>query len=399
MTINNKLTLFQEMIRCCHNLYFWTYDKDMCPLYSNCPNEVVVNNLFVISNNHEILLSYVENHRKPIILTNNLSLMWVAIPEKEESATSRIHLLGPFFVDSVSTTSIEANLGKLKLTPALSQEVIRFLHELPVISMSRVFEYAIMLYYCIYEECISISDLHYQESEPSKSTFPAPSAAPEAHGTYEAEQEMLRMVREGNQNYRTHMNKMAVTGNIGKLSNSDPIRQMKNAVLVCTTLFSRAAIDGGLAPELSLTLTDHYFQSVEACSSYSDLMEISHTMQEDFVQRVYRSRTRTISKPIMDCCDYIALHLEDELTLRGLAQLLNYSEYYLSRKFKQDMGTAFKDYIRQKRLERAKELLASTSMSIQDISEKLHFCSQSYFADAFRKSAGVSPTTWRESPR
>lgn len=208
---------------------------------------------------------------------------------------------------------------------------------------------------------------------------------------------MLRMVREGDlANYQAHMAKMSVTGSLGKLSNGNPMRQMKNAVQVCITLFSRAAIEGGLAPEVSYTLTDHYFQSVEACTSISDLVEISHIMQQDFIQRVHRCRTGTLSRPIHTCCDYISLHLEDDLSLSRLAQLTGYSEYYLGKKFKRETGQTPSEYIRRQRLQRAALLLRTTGKDVQDISEKLRFCSQSYFADSFRRFFGISPTEYRQ---
>lgn len=255
-----------------------------------------------------------------------------------------------------------------------------------------------MLHYCITGERIGVSDMNYWDTVSTVSDRSAAKETPDIHGTYEAEQEMLRIVREGDwQRLKAHMNKMSTTGHLGRLSNDDSIRQMQNAVEVCTTLFSRAAIEGGLAPEVSYTITDHYFQQVEACQSIAELTDISLTMQEDFVKRVHRCRTEEgISKPVRTCLDYIDLHLEDELTLPMLARLSGYSDYYVSRRFKKEVGMTPKEYIRKKRLERAKFLLHATQADVQEISERLRFCSHSYFADAFRKEVGMSPTQWRE---
>lgn len=192
------------------------------------------------------------------------------------------------------------------------------------------------------------------------------------------------------------MNRMSVTGHLRKLSNGDPLRQMKNAVLVCITLFSRAAIEGGLSPEVSYSLTDRYFQSVEACTTISDLAEIAHTMQADFIQRVHRCRTSHLSQPVQACCEYISIHLEDKLALEQLAQQVGYTEYYLSKKFKREVGLTPSEYIRNARLERAALLLRSTQKDVQEISERLQFCSQSYFADQFRRLFGLTPTEYRQ---
>ena len=75
-----------------------------------------------------------------------------------------------------------------------------------------------------------VSDLRYHESKQQIAESFPPQETVDAHGTYKGEQEMLRMVREGDLNYRAHMDRMSVTGRLGKLSNGDPMRQFKNAI-------------------------------------------------------------------------------------------------------------------------------------------------------------------------
>ena len=144
-----------------------------------------------------------------------------------------------------------------------------------------------------------------------------------------------------------------------------------------------------------MTLTDHYFQSVETCKNMQELQVIARTMQDDFVQRVHRMRSSKLSRPIQECCDYLDLHIEEELTLRQMAAHLGYSEYYLSHKFRQEMGMSFREYLTRRRLSKAPDLLRNHALTIKDISERLRFCSQSYFAEQFREVYGVSPSEWR----
>ena len=186
---------------------------------------------------------------------------------------------------------------------------------------------------------------------------------------------MVRMVREGDLNYTAHMNRLAVAGRMGKLSNGDPSRQMKNAVLVCVVLFSRAAIEGSVPPEVALTLTDKYFQSIEAARTISELSDISFTMQEDFVRRVHRARTSSLSKPVQECCDYIDLHIEDNITLKELASALRYSDFYLSRKFRGETGKGIKEYIRLKKLEKARDMLTDNSLPVKEIRKTIRMVS------------------------
>ena len=158
----------------------------------------------------------------------------------------------------------------------------------------------------------------------------------------------------------------------------------------------RTAVDHPLTnTELSLTLTDHYFQSMEACNTISEITEITRIMQSDFVQRVHRCRTEKMSKPVRTCCDYISLHLEEEISLSDLAEQTGYGDYYISKKFKKETGQTPADYIRKKRLERAALLLRTTQEDIQDISDRFLFGTHSYFSDSFKKQFGVSPSEYR----
>ena len=397
MDRKEKLELFRGMIQCCHNLYLWTYDRALELMDSNCPDEALVSTLFAAGNHREVLSRHAEANRDPILLSNSVNMMWIAVPDWEAEALRFIHVLGPFFTDDRSIHTVEEQLRRMNLSISLQRQSMDFLRSLPIISMNRIFEYAIMLCYLVSSRRIAVSDIHYQEAELLRPADALPEAQTRIHGTYEMEQEMLRMVREGNLNYQDQLNRLSLTGTQGRLSNGEPMRQQKNAVLVCIILFSRAAIEGGLSPEVSYTLTDHYFQSVEASKTISELTEVSKTMQEDFVLRVHRCRQDTgRSRAIRDCCDYIDLHLEEKLTLADLADMLGYSEYYFSKKFKREVGITPKEYIRRQRLERAKLLLRTSQDSVQTISERLQFCSLSYFSESFRKSSGITPSQFRD---
>ena len=397
MELENRLALFREMILCCHNFYLWVYDLELDLLESNCPEIELVQNLFRMGDGRQTLLNYAREHAKPIIMSNPFGLMWIAVPYHFDDNRGRVFILGPFFSTDLSERVLSDIRKQYRQTAAAQEQIKSFLQTLPVFSQSRYYEYAIMFYYCVTGERVSVSDLHYQESEPvNRASFSrSKHTAKDQHGTYAMEQEMVRMVREGNLNYQKHMNRMAVSGTIGKLSD-DPDRQMKNAVLVCIILFSRAAIEGGLSPEIAMTLTDHYFQGVENSGTLQELQTLARTMQDDFVMRVHRIRNSTISKPIQEACDYIDLHLEENPSLSTISKHTKYSECYLSRKFREEIGTPVGVYVMKRRLERAADLLRDNKLTVKEIGERLNFCSPSYFSKHFKAVYGLVPSEWRE---
>ena len=217
------------------------------------------------------------------------------------------------------------------------------------------------------------------------------------HATPLTEKKLLDMVRTGNLEYHTALAEAGAVSPGIRVRSADPIQQAKYSVVAFITLCTRAAIEGGLSSEIAYTLSDTYTQSVDTAQSVSQVAAVSHTMYDDFIRRVNRVRRESgISRPVRICCDYIDTHPENELTLHFLAKKAGYAENYLARKFKAEMGMPINAYVRKARIHRAKMLLSATSMSIQEIAEHLHFCSGSYFAEAFRKETCSTPAAFRE---
>jgi AraC family transcriptional regulator len=77
--------------------------------------------------------------------------------------------------------------------------------------------------------------------------------------------------------------------------------------------------------------------------------------------------------------DYIEEHLADEITIAHLAALIPMSQFHFARAFKVATGESPHRYIMQRRIERAKVLLAVTRLSVAEIAYQVGFANQSYF--------------------
>ena len=392
-----KIALFREMLSCCHMLMLLDYDPLLHRIGSSTDEETTANELFSLSRIGLELERFLATERTPVLFTNRVNMMWLCCPEFAGEEPLRVYVLGPFFLDDYSSFAIDSGLAGAGASAALRQSAAKLVRKLPILSWARVQEYALMLHYLITGEKIRQSALRFFGSGGLSPVNGKEIPVTDTHGTYLAEQEMLRMVREGDLELVRHIDRMAVTGTMGQLAQTgDALRQMKNAVQVSITLFSRAAIEGGLSPETAYTLCDRYFQNVEAAKSLSELTGVATTMHRDFVERVHAVRTQKLSREIEAACSYIERHLEEELSIASLASYAGYMEYYFSRKFKRELGLTPAEYIRKKRLEKAALLLRSSDLDAQQIATRLQFCSQSYFTDCFRKEYGISPTKYRK---
>jgi AraC family transcriptional regulator len=95
--------------------------------------------------------------------------------------------------------------------------------------------------------------------------------------------------------------------------------------------------------------------------------------------------------------DYIHNYLGQDLSLIALAELVKISPYHFARLFKQSVGTSPGQYVIKCRINKAKWLLAKGNLSILEITQQVGFQSQSHFSDLFRRTIGVTPSTYRKS--
>lgn len=116
---------------------------------------------------------------------------------------------------------------------------------------------------------------------------------------------------------------------------------------------------------------------------------------------VLRSRTATeaqdsyrVDPKIEEILKYISTHLEEELTVESLARRFYLSRYYLMHRFKAVSGYTVHQYISQKRLLRAGELIRS-GVPVMKAAEEAGFSEYSTFLRAFQNTFHMSPREFR----
>jgi transcriptional regulator GlxA family with amidase domain len=97
--------------------------------------------------------------------------------------------------------------------------------------------------------------------------------------------------------------------------------------------------------------------------------------------------------------EYIDAHLHERITIDSLADLVGLSMFHFVRAFKQSEGTTPHNYVIQRRVKRAMELLASTDLPLSEIALAAGFSDQSHCGRRFREHVGVRPRDYRWSTR
>ena len=143
---------------------------------------------------------------------------------------------------------------------------------------------------------------------------------------------------------------------------------------------------------LRLKITDYILKPVnyEEFGSCIDNLKISMYMEnvsqepEEQEERIINSITRFIQE-----------HLAEEMSLSVLSEEFHMNPQYISQLFKNEIGVGFLAYLTSIRMEKAKKLLLSTSLSIGEVAEQSGYGDYRVFTKVFKKSEGITPSQYR----
>lgn len=141
-------------------------------------------------------------------------------------------------------------------------------------------------------------------------------------------------------------------------------------------------------------------QLITLGKEHSDNDEIYLTASEilfKIVLNLVKSHQQKLLSPtaniIKECLDR---SLYRKITIEDLAQEINISKSQMCREFKKYFSTTPYQYLIDKRINIAKNLLTRTTLSIKEISNTLCFVDEYYFSNAFKKKIGISPRAYRK---
>lgn len=403
MDMMEKLSFFQGLVSCTYKVHIWSYNNQMEFISSTSSNmsssDISSGDAILILNFSKKILSHgTTPGAYPLILDTDFGLLWVAAFEHQNGSLHRVHILGPVFSGKNSLQHIREKLDRVNLSVKLRSQIFKNIENVPIIPPTVLLQYATMLHYAVTGQQIS-SDLVALSNNGDREPI-IKSSVEHNHdhrGIWVTEQQFLKMIREGNPNYKSVLEKAMSLSTGVQIDANNSLRQFKSNALILLTLCSRASIEGGVNPSLAYNMNDDYAKAIEQCKNVSELTLLNRNMMEDFVQQVRNSKeTERLSSQMQTTINYIDMHIKEPLSISVLAKQLGYTEYYFSHKFKQETGKNLKQYILEKKIEEAKLLLSGTQMSIQDISEELNFGSRSYFYTCFQKHTGISPKEYRE---
>lgn len=272
----------------------------------------------------------------------------------------------------------------------------------PQMSLNALLQKLIFINYCLNKEELTLTDILGEAP-----TFPAAGKITET--LYEAKEDMLH-----NQSYEIETVYLDCirTGNVKRLNSityneltthsgimaPTSIRQLKNTIIVTTTVATRAAIDGGLDTDTAFHLSDYYIQSAETTDNIDNLYRLLAQVTYEFTEKVAQCKVPYTSDEILQkAIRYILQNTNTPIKVSDVAEYVGFSRSYFSAYFKEKLGFSLSAFILRCKLEEGKQLLAHTNKSLSVISTYLCFSSQSHFQTAFKKQFGITPLQYRKN--
>ena len=225
----------------------------------------------------------------------------------------------------------------------------------------------------------------------------------EPHNPYDQEiRESLSIENGDMEMYRKSISEDYI-GKLGTLS-KDALRNVKNLAIVLMTLASRAAIRGGLLPEIAFSMSDIFIQKIEEMTDPVVTLNLARQFQMEYVKAVAEIRQQKKASSdiaakniwVEQSKDYIFKHLHEKIRIQDIAEYLHLNANYLSELFRQCENITLTDFILQEKVKLTRNLLAYSPYFYIEIATYLGFSSQSHLGKVFKKYTGMTLRQYRK---
>lgn len=143
-------------------------------------------------------------------------------------------------------------------------------------------------------------------------------------------------------------------------------------------------------------LNNRFLNFERQFESIDDATDWIFSFSRKVVNNVDNGNTIHTNKWVKRTVQIIEREYNRDLSLSDIAQRLSVTEQYLSKLFKKETGKNFKEYLTDIKLNKAKEYLYNTDISITSISEKVGYNNIKQFGRMFKKMEGITPVQYRE---
>lgn len=219
------------------------------------------------------------------------------------------------------------------------------------------------------------------------------------HAPYDPEQEFYFAIKQGNVAKVDELTRKAFHDKkgLGRLSTNE-LQHFKYHFAITAALVARYCMEAGMEMAVAFNISDYYINKADRCTSVSKLSEMHRAMCMDYCKKMQQySKKNIYSRPIVNAIDYIYDHLNERIKAKDISDYTKLSLSYISKLFKSETGETISEFILNRKLETAQNMLINSDYSISQIAMMLTFPSQSYFTEVFKKKYSITPNVYRNT--
>ncbi|OME87951.1 DNA-binding response regulator [Paenibacillus sp. FSL A5-0031] len=155
----------------------------------------------------------------------------------------------------------------------------------------------------------------------------------------------------------------------------------------------------GVEMKVNTPMLDSLESRLQTIKRAINLNELKVELDQQIAQLVLemkRMRQSGSMKPIEQAKAWIIANLQEDLTIKRIAEQVYMNPSYFCRHFKTQTGETILDYITGLRMEKARELLIDSQLKLYDISVQVGYQDVKYFSKLFKQWSGETPSKYRE---
>lgn len=216
-----------------------------------------------------------------------------------------------------------------------------------------------------------------------------------SHMTQELEWQLRGMIKKGNKKVIMEFLR-DVVGLASCGERGWTYLEVKQTVKKISAVFSDTVSQSGSVISLQeLDELDQMIDKILEKLNEEDLLGLLEEMLSLVLSEKMSDITGNIKDVVREAAQYINQNYYEELTLVSLASKYCVESSYFSRMFKQETGKNLMLYITDKRIEKAKEIMQQSEISMSEIAFMVGYDDYTYFSKVFKKVTGVSPREYR----
>ena len=344
-----------------------------------------------------------ENTIYKITDTFGCRYIFILLPETQEKS---VLIAGPYINSEITHQTLALTAEKYSLPTPVFSQLVKYFSNLTVITDER---YITTLCNSLAEtmwkgvknfavECVTdtASDNFSPETAnliKTKSDDPM-LAIRSLEERYEAENRMIHAISQG----KSHLVEQ-IFSNASDLvfekRTDDPLRNLKNYLIISNTLMRKAAESGGVHPIYIDSISSEFAKKIEFADTIANAGELMNEMIKTYCSLVKTHSTKNYSPFVQKIVTLIDSDLTADLSLKRFAGIMNVNSSYLSALFKKETGKTLTEYVSKKRIEHAAYLLRTTNLQIQTVAQHSGIYDVNYFAKMFKKIMGKTPKEYR----